>query len=60
MTDLKTQVSDASVEVRSIPDNARRQDCCRVRKIMKSIRGGNSRMWARRCSASSLRPRPTT
>lgn len=46
MVDMKTRATDASVDgfLRSIPDDARRQDCLRVLEIMKSVTGDEPKL----------------
>jgi hypothetical protein len=47
MAEMKTRVTHASVEafLRSIPDDARRQDCLRVLEIMKGVTGDEPKLW---------------
>ena len=47
MAELKTKQTDASVEkfLNQIPDEARREDCVQVAKIMQEITGSEPKMW---------------
>lgn len=47
MAEMKTRASNASVDdfLRSIPDDARRQDCLRVLEIMKRVTGDEPKLW---------------
>lgn len=47
MAEMKTQATDANVDdfLRSIPDDARRQDCLRVLEIMKRVTGDEPKLW---------------
>lgn len=47
MAETKTRATDASVGalLRSIPDDARRQDCLRLLEIMKSVTGDEPKLW---------------
>lgn len=47
MAELKTKQTDASVEkfLNQIPDEARREDCFEVAKIMEEITGSEPKMW---------------
>lgn len=47
MSDLKTQATDANVDafLHSIPDDARREDCLRVREIMEDVTEAEPRLW---------------
>jgi hypothetical protein len=47
MAEMKTRATDASVDgfLRSIPDDARRQDCLRLLEIMKRVTGAEPRLW---------------
>lgn len=47
MVELKTKQTDASVEkfLNQIPDEARREDCFLVAKMMQEITGSEPKMW---------------
>lgn len=47
MAELKTKQTDASVDkfLSKIPDEARREDCFRIAKLMEEITGEGPKMW---------------
>lgn len=47
MAELKTRPSDASVDrfIQSLPEEHRRQDCCKLVELMRSATGAQPRMW---------------
>jgi hypothetical protein len=47
MSEMKTRATEASVDglLRSMPDDARRQDCLRLLEIMKRATGAVPKLW---------------